>query len=118
VVEPAAYPFKQTQSGVTLFVRLTPRAARDRLGGVTASGEKAHLEASVRALPEKGAANAALLRLLAKRLDLPRSTIRIARGASARYKAIEIAGDPKILTQRLRPLMPEPAGREAEAGAK
>ena len=103
---------------MTLFVRLTPRAARDELGTVTASADRAHLEASVRALPEKGAANVALLRLLAKRLDLPRSTIRIARGASARYKAIAIAGDPKMLTQRLRPLILEPTGRDVESGTK
>jgi hypothetical protein len=103
---------------VTLFVRLTPRAARDRLGSVAENGDRAHLEASVRALPEKGAANAALLRLLAKQLDLPRSAIQIARGASARHKAIRIAGDPELLARRLRSLMPQGQGTAGQAGAR
>jgi uncharacterized protein YggU (UPF0235/DUF167 family) len=110
VAEAPRYPFQQTQSGVTLFIRLKPRAASDQLGVVADSGDKVHLEASVRAVPDKGAANSALLRLLAKRLDLPRSTIQIARGASARHKAIRIQGDPELLAQRLRSLMPESPG--------
>jgi len=91
---------------VTLYVRLTPRAASDRLGQTAEAGDRTHLEASVRALPEKGAANAALLRLLAKRLDVPRSSIQISRGLSARHKAIQIEGDPKLLVRRLRSLIP------------
>jgi len=118
VAKPERYPFQQTQSGVTLFVRLTPRAAHDQLGAVAKSGDKAHLEASVRAVPEKGAANAALLRLLAKQLDLPRSTIQIARGTGARHKAIRIAGDPQLLARRLRSLMPQGQGTPGQAGAK
>jgi len=118
VAKPERYPFQQTQSGVTLFVRLTPRAARDQLGSVAESGDRTHLEASVRALPKKGAANAALLCLLAKQLDLPRSTIQIARGASARHKAIRIAGDPELLARRLRSLMPRAQRTTSQAGAR
>ena len=101
-----------------LFVRLTPRAAREALGGVTVGGEKAQLQASVRALPEKGAANAALRRLLAGQLDLPQNAIRVARGAGARYKAIEIEGDPRVLTQKLARLCSEEAKPQSKAGRK
>lgn len=101
-----------------LFVRLTPRAAQEALGGVATSGETAHLHASVRALPEKGAANAALMRLLAGQLGLPQSAIRLARGASARYKAIEIAGDPRVLTQKLARLCLEGAKPKSKANRK
>jgi hypothetical protein len=101
-----------------LFVRLTPRAAREALGGVAVSGERSHLQASVRALPEKGAANAALTRLLAGQLGLPQSAIRVARGASARYKAIEIAGDPRVLSPKLARLCSDVAKPQSKAGPK
>ncbi len=44
----------------------------------------------MRAAPEKGAANAALVALLAKALGLPKSKLRVTRGAAARLKAVEI----------------------------
>ena len=53
--------FHRRADGVDLHVRLTPRAAKDEVGGVeTMADGRAHLSARVRAVPEKGAANAAL----------------------------------------------------------
>jgi uncharacterized protein YggU (UPF0235/DUF167 family) len=46
----------------------------------------------VRAAPVEGAANAALERLLADALDVPKSRISVAKGASARVKTVEIDG--------------------------
>jgi uncharacterized protein len=69
-------------------VRLTPRAARE---GVT--GERDGVwQVRVTAPPVDGAANEALLRLLAKRLRVPRSALRIATGDTARTKVIEVEG--------------------------
>ena len=58
-------PFRPRGDGLDLFVRLTPKAATDALQGfATAADGSVHLKARVRAVPEKGAANAALEKLL------------------------------------------------------
>lgn len=48
--------------------------------------------ARVRAVPEKGKANAALIALLAKRLDWPRSAILLESGDTNRLKRLRIIG--------------------------
>lgn len=69
-------------------VRLSPRAARDGVDGVV-DGD---LRCRVTAPPAEGAANAALLRLLAGELAVPRGSLRIVVGATARTKVIEVEG--------------------------
>jgi uncharacterized protein YggU (UPF0235/DUF167 family) len=50
------------------------------------------LKARVAAPPVEGEANAALLKLVAKALGLPRSAVRIASGETARVKVLEVVG--------------------------
>ena len=50
------------------------------------------LKARVAAPPVEGEANAALVKLLAKALGVPRSGVRIASGETARVKILEIDG--------------------------
>jgi uncharacterized protein YggU (UPF0235/DUF167 family) len=71
-----------------LRVRLTPRAGADRVDGV-ADGV---LRVRVAAAPVDGAANEALCRLIAREIALPRTSIRIASGATSRVKVVEIDG--------------------------
>ncbi|MBV1702122.1 MAG: DUF167 domain-containing protein [Hyphomicrobiales bacterium] len=79
--------------GVLLHVRLTPRGGRDAVEGVEAlANGRAVLKARVRAVPEDGAANKALLKLLAKWLEIPVSRIELAHGATARVKSFRIRG--------------------------
>ena len=76
-----------------LAVRLTPRAAEDRLDGWSrdAAGRPV-LNARVRAAPVEGAANAALEALLARALFRPKSAVRVVKGGSARLKQVEVDG--------------------------
>jgi hypothetical protein len=46
----------------------------------------------VRAAPEKGEANAALERLLAKALGVAKGQVSVTRGATARMKTVQIEG--------------------------
>jgi uncharacterized protein len=93
--------------GVSFHVRLTPKGGRDAVEGwESASDSSEHLKCRVRAVPEDGKANTALIALLAKTLAVPKSTIRIASGATARLKRIEIAGDGAATTARLERLAP------------
>jgi hypothetical protein len=69
-------------------VRLTPRSAADRVDGVV-EGE---LRARVSAPAVDGAANTALIRLLADELGVARRDVRIVAGASSRRKLIVVDG--------------------------
>ena len=71
---------------VRLAVRLTPRAALDAVDGV---GEGV-LRVRVSAPPVDGAANAALVRLIASELKVPKGSVRIVSGESSRSKVIAV----------------------------
>jgi len=102
----AARPWSHIPGGLRLMVRLTPRAGRDALGGLREiePGEPLLL-ARVAAPPLEGAANAALVKLVAKSLGLPKSAVTITAGDTSRIKALEIAGDPKVLEAVLETLI-------------
>ncbi|RWC39291.1 MAG: DUF167 domain-containing protein [Mesorhizobium sp.] len=98
-------PFRLRDDGVDLFVRLTPKAALDRLEGVEASADgRSHFKARVRAVPENGAANHALEKLLAKALGVPGSAVSVVAGGSSRLKTVRISGDPAMLAKSIEAL--------------
>ncbi|BCG99211.1 DUF167 domain-containing protein [Mesorhizobium loti] len=98
-------PFRIRENGIDLFVRLTPKSSMDRLEGVeTAADGRSHLKARVRAVPENGAANHALERLVAKTLGVPASAVSVVAGGTSRLKTVRIVGDPEALAQRVEAL--------------
>ena len=83
-------------------IRLTPRAARSRVEGVGAGADGgAVLKVAVTAPPERGKANAAMITLLAKAWRLPKTSMAITAGATARRKTLLVKGDGKALVARL-----------------
>ncbi len=74
---------------VRFVVRLTPHGGEDRIEGV---GEGGELRARVRAVPEAGAANAALRRLIATSLDVPLVAVVLESGNRGRTKHMRIHG--------------------------
>jgi uncharacterized protein len=82
---------------VRFAVRLTPRAAVDRVDGVI----DGVLRARVGAPAVEGAANNALIRLIAEELGVPRSDVRIVAGATSRQKLVVVDGaDPEVIVAR------------------
>ncbi len=71
---------------VRFAVRLTPRAGRDAVDGVV----DGVLRARVAAPPVDGAANEALVRLVASELDVPRRAVRLVGGDTARQKLVAV----------------------------
>lgn len=59
------------------------------------------LRVRVKAVPDKGKANAAVIGLLAKALGVPKSALTLIAGDTARLKTIDIAGDPAQLAARI-----------------
>jgi uncharacterized protein len=90
--------------GSVLSVVVAPRAARSTIEQL-ADGA---IQIRVTAPPVDGAANAALVRFLADRLDVPRSRLKIISGASSRRKHIIVGGlTPGELETRLQAALGE-----------
>lgn len=104
-----AAPYKEASGkggcGVELSIKLTPNAARDEIGRLetvsTAFGEIQVLTLRVRAMPVKGAANAAALKLIAKWLDVPKSSLSLVQGGQSRIKRVLIEGKAGDITAQL-----------------
>ncbi|TAJ71542.1 MAG: DUF167 domain-containing protein [Phenylobacterium sp.] len=92
---------------------MTPRGGRDAVEGwMTDDAGRAVLKLRVSAAAADGAANAAVIVLLAKALKLPKSAIRIAAGETARLKRLEIEGvDADDLARAFGPEPDGPSGR-------
>jgi uncharacterized protein (TIGR00251 family) len=83
---------------VTISVRVTPRAGRDEITGV---GDDGSLRVRVTAAPVDGAANEAVVRLVASGLGLARRAVELAGGATSRQKRLRISGiEPATLQAR------------------
>ncbi len=76
-----------------LAIRLTPRGGRDAVEGwVRDADGRPCLKVRVAAPPVEGAANAALVKLIARQMKRPGGAVRIAGGDHARIKHLEIDG--------------------------
>ena len=62
------------------------------------------LAARVRAIPERGAANAALEVLLAEACGVPKRAVRVTGGATGRLKTVAVSGDAAAILARLAAL--------------
>ena len=63
------------------------------------------LRVRVKAVPDKGRANAAVTALLAKALGVPKSAVRLVSGDTARLKTVEVEGEVEGLVRRLGELL-------------
>ena len=84
-----------------LTVRVTPRAARDRIDGFDGDGV---LRLRVTAPPAEGEANVAVVKLLARALGLPARDVVLVSGATARRKVFEVSlGETEVASRLRRP---------------
>jgi uncharacterized protein len=91
-----------------LAVRLTPNGGRDAIDGFeTAADGEEHLKVRVRAVPEKGKANQALIALMAKAFGVAKSRISLLSGDTQRKKILRIDADPEEIEKRLAEILGE-----------
>lgn len=97
-----------------LEIRLQPRSRRDAVVGVRDGAVLIALQAA----PVDGAANAALVRFLAERLNRPRASVTLVRGGTSRTKWIALDGltVAEARHQLLAPLQASPADDERRQG--
>jgi len=86
--------------GLWLAVKVQPRASVNEIGEPLAN----ELRVKVTAPPVDSAANEAVLRLLAERLDCARNQVELVRGHTSRHKVIKVHGlSAASVIARLRP---------------
>jgi len=84
-------------------IRVQPRASRDQVLGLRGDA----IGIALKAPPVDGAANAALLKLLARELKVPLAAVELVRGATGRCKWIRVAG---WSAEQVRAALLAPAG--------
>lgn len=105
---PLARFYDLTETGARLYVRASPGAKQNAIGGLwRGPGEETRLSVKVTAAPDKGKANAAILALLAKALGLPKSALLVASGDLSRLKTIDIRAEKAALAAALNALAGE-----------
>jgi uncharacterized protein len=83
---------------VRVNLRVSPGGSRSEVVGRHGEGWKVRVAAA----PERGRANAAVVRLLAERLGVPRDAVSVVSGLGSRDKVVEIAGvDAATVARRL-----------------
>lgn len=81
-------------------VRVTPKSAADNVDGVFIGADgKSCLALRVRALPDKGKANKAVIALFADWARCAKRDIDVVRGATARIKTLRVSGSADQLTR-------------------
>jgi uncharacterized protein (TIGR00251 family) len=84
--DPAAYGITAQGSGVTIRVYVAPRSSASKVVGE----HNGALKVALTAPPVEGAANKALVDLLAKLLGVPKGAVSIVSGESSRYKTVRV----------------------------
>ena len=83
-------------------MRASPKAGRDAIAGIfTGDDGRTWLSVKLAAAPSDGAANDALIKLLAKAMGVARRDVTLASGATSRLKRLHVAGDPAKLKAAL-----------------
>lgn len=94
-------PWRTTGDKLLLRVRVTPKAGRDAIDGLAPTTEGPALKARVRAAPEDGEANAAVVACIADWLGVAKRDVAISAGHKSRVKSVVITGNPADIEQRL-----------------
>ena len=77
-----------------IAIRVTPRSAKPGIGGWRPGADgREELEVKVAEAPAEGAANEAVIKLLARALGVSRSELSIISGAASRHKRVAIPFD-------------------------
>lgn len=95
-------PFRTGGDGLHVRLKVAPKAAANRVTGLAADADGGRiLKVAVTAPADKGKANAAVVKLLAKEWGVAKSDMDVVQGATSRTKMLLIRGDGAALLRRL-----------------
>lgn len=78
----------ESDRGVAFAVKVVPRASRTEIAGEIGGAVRVRVASP----PVDGAANDELIRFLARRLAVPRSSLEIVTGSASRTKLVRVSG--------------------------
>jgi len=103
---PGAKPYRADGGRLRLSVRVTPNAGADAVDGLYGRADgTVSLKLRVRAQPEKGKANKAVIAVLAKELGCAKSNLNLSAGLKDRTKTVMIEGEPSEAARRIDDLI-------------
>ncbi|WP_339043754.1 DUF167 family protein [Cardinium endosymbiont of Tipula unca] len=91
-----------------LHVYAKPKSHQDKIEGWMLAEEKHVLQVRIKALPEGGKANKAIIDLLARTLAMPKSYIHLVSGSTLRHKIFKITPWSNSLGEKLPKYAPLP----------
>lgn len=95
-------PAAVEKGGLVLQIRLTPKSSADEVVGVEQWDDGIpRLKVRVRAAPENGKANAALIKTVAHWLGVAKTSVTVKAGAQSRFKSLLVTGDSNALLEVL-----------------
>jgi uncharacterized protein YggU (UPF0235/DUF167 family) len=95
-------PWRLAPGGLDLAVRVTPKGGRDAVDGIAElSDGTCVLKVRVRAAASEGAANAAVIRVVAAALAVPARAVELVAGGRGRVKRLRVGGDGAVLAAEL-----------------
>jgi uncharacterized protein len=95
-------PWRTGPAGITVFVRVSPKSARQGVEGLAETAQGLALNLRVRAAADRGEANRAAERVMADWLGVAKSRIAVAAGAKSRLKLLSIGGEPDRLAALMK----------------
>jgi uncharacterized protein len=96
------------EDGLRLWLRVKPGASRDRVGGRYGEDEPAVLIVAVQARAVEGAANRAVVDLVARAFGLRAREVVLVSGDRSRTKVVALSGDRAALTKQWESLLAAP----------
>ena len=87
---------RQSKDGVRVAVHVVPRSARNMIVGIHGGALRIRLNAP----PVGGAANDALIAIVAKALGVPRRQVEIISGHTSRIKVVSVSGLTRDVVER------------------
>ena len=102
--------YRKTADGIIIELRVTPKSSRNQIDGVyPAADGSLSLKIKVRAQPEKGRANQAVIAIMSKFLEQPKLCLEMISGLADRRKSLLVRADAQLVIEKLKDLQGEAA---------
>ncbi len=93
------------EDGLVLRLYVQPGAKVSAILGEREAGDGPRLKIKLKARAIEGQANAALLELIAELMHVPKSTVSLQAGSTARLKTVHVRGESQTLLNKLHQLI-------------
>lgn len=94
--------FSTVPGGILVSLSVMPKARASMIDGIVDAPDGPALRMRITESPEKGKANAAVIKLLSRAWNIPRKNISLARGAKSRRKLLLVEGESPALLSDLQ----------------